>query len=291
MDEENIDIVEKDLPELEASFQELEEEYLKPFLSEGSGRKTILADQIIDERKILQNAIGERKTVAEYLSTACPCGANCEKLFSVSEVIEARENFRLMSWSEQHSFIIGKLQAFMRVGAQAVSARSSKLRERQKFDYFINADRPVCRTMFLFYHGESIDRLKRRQNYLIETGTLPPDHGNKGKTPKHACKLKDKNLAKIFIENFTATHGLPDPGRDLRAEKGRLKVYLPTVMSYRIVHRAYKENMALNNADSVQYQTFRRIWLEYFPNIVFSKPKSDLCITCEDNKKHYKCFN
>jgi len=285
MIETNGDITDKSLQELEASFQELEEEYLKPFFLEKSSHRSPPPAQIIDERKILQNAVEERKTVTKCLSTACPCGANCERLFSASEVIEARENFRLMSWSEQHSFIIGKLQTFMRVAEQAVSARSSKLRERQKFDYFINADRPVCRTMFLFYHGESIDRLKRRQNYLLETGTLPPDHGNKGKTPKHACKLKDKNLAKIFIENFTATHGLPDPGRDLRAEKGRLKVYLPTVMNYRFVHRAYKESMELNNADSVQYQTFRRIWLEYFPNIVFSKPKSDLCITCEDNKK------
>ncbi len=86
-------------------------------------------------------------------------------------------------------------------------------------------------------------------------------------------------------QNFESAHGLPDPGRDLRAEKGRLKVYLPTVMNYMSVHRIYKKSMDSHNTDTVKYQTFRRIWIEYFPNIVFSKPKSDLCVTCEDNKK------
>jgi len=285
MIEANSYITDKSLQELKASFQDVEEEYLKPFFSAEPHRTSPPSAQIIDERRALQDAIEERNTVTQCLSTACLCGNNCQRLFSVSEVVEARENFGLMSWSEQHSFIIGKLQTFMRVSEKSVSARSRKLRERKKFDYFINADRPVCRAMFLFYHGESIDRLKRRQKYLIETGTLPPDHGNKGMVPKHACKLKDKNIVKIFIGNFFAAHGLPDPGRDLRAEKGRLKIYLPTVMNYMSVHRIYKESMELIDADPVQYQTFRRIWLEYFSNIVFSKQKSDLCTTCEDNKK------
>jgi hypothetical protein len=139
--------------------------------------------------------------------------------------------------------------------------------------------------MFLFYHGESLDRLKRRQKYLSETGTLPPDHGNTGRSPKHACKPADKKKVKTFIENFAAVHGLPDPGRDLRAAKGRLKVYLPTLMNYKSVHRIYEKSMPLEGSDPVKYQTFRRLWIEYFPHIVFSRTKSDLCMTCEDNKK------
>jgi hypothetical protein len=137
----------------------------------------------------------------------------------------------------------------------------------------------------LFYHGESVDRLKRRQKYLSEVGTLPPEHGNTGRKPKHACKPADKDNVGLFIQRFAAIHGLPDPGRDLRAGKGRLKVYLPTVMNYRSVHRIFEKSMLLHGAEVVTYQTFRRIWIERFPNIVFSKTKSDLCMTCEDHKK------
>ncbi len=258
---------------LEISLQEYEDEYLKPFMSDqfvkppSSGRR--------ESRNVdAANEISEREEVARFLSVPCPCGKNCQQFFSVSEVTEARENFRLMSWSEQHSFIVGKLQTFMRSSEHSVSARRSSLRERQKFDCFINADRPVCRAMFLFYHGESLDRLKRRQKYLAETGTLPPRHGNAGRTPKHACKLADKKKVRTFVENFAAVHGLPDPGRDLRAVKGRLKVYLPTVMNYKSVHRIYEKSMIPEGSDPVRYQTFRRLWTEHFPHIVFSIDKS-----------------
>lgn len=269
----------------EISLQEYEDEYLNPFLPDRPvGRPPSTVER--EFRNIdATNKISEREEVSRFLSTPCPCGQNCQQFFSVSEVIEAREDFRLMSWSEQHSFIVGKLQTFMRSSEQSFSARRMNLRERQKFDYFINADRPVCRTMFLFYHGESLDRLKRRQKYLAETGTLPPKHGNIGRTPKHACKSVDKKRVLTFIENITVVHGLPDPGRDLRAAKGRLKVYLPTIMNYKSVHRVYERSMVLEGFDPVKYQTFRKLWIEYFSHIVFSRPKSDLCMTCEDNKK------
>ncbi len=268
----------------EISLQEYEDEYLKPFISDRpvgrspSGRRE---SRNIDTAK----EIAERDEVTRFLSNPCPCGKDCQQFFCVGEVLEAREDFRLMSWREQHSFIVGKLQTFMRSSENSVSARKSSMRERQKFDYFINADRPVCRTMFLFYHGESLDRLKRRQKYLTEVGTLPPAHGNTGRIPGHACKPADKKKVRTFIENFAAVHGLPDPGRDLRAAKGRLKVYLPTVMNYKSVHRIYQKSMTIEGSEPIGYQTFRRLWVEHFPNIVFSRTKSDLCMTCEDNKK------
>jgi len=278
-------ITDKAIQDLEISIQEYEDEYLKPFVSEHPAERGPSANERESRKIDTTPDIAEREEVSRFLSTPCPCGQNCQQFFGAGEVLEAREDFRLMSWSEQHSFIVGKLQTFMRSSGHSVSARRSSLRERQKFDYFINADRPVCRTMFLFYHGESIDRLKRRQKYLTETGTLPPNHGNTGKTPGHACKPADKKKVGSFIENFTVVHGLPDPGRDLRAAKGRLKIYLPTVMNYKSVHRIYEKSMDIEGSEPVKYQTFRRLWIEHFPHIVFSKTKSDLCMTCEDNKK------
>lgn len=285
MHEKTTEAAERAVHELEVSIQEYEGEYQKPFVSECSvGRPCSVAKKAGSQRDAVMEA-AERDLISRFLSASCPCGQDCQQLFSVSEILESRENFRLMLWREQHTFIVGKLQTFMRGSGKSISARRSNLRERQKFDYFINADRPVCRAMFLFYYGESIDRLKRHQKSLAEIGTLPPEHGNTGRTPKHACKGKDRRQVKTFIANFTAVHGLPDPGRDLRAAKGHVKIYLPTVMNYRSVHRIYEKSMITERADPVGYQTFRRLWIEHFPHVVFSKTRSDLCMTCEDNKK------
>jgi hypothetical protein len=255
--------------DLAVSLKEMEDEYLSPFLLDELNVQNKGVSKLSPEKTSKTVPVDEKKFVSKFLSTPCSCGEDCGRLFSVAEICEARENFRLMTWREQHSYIVGILQTFQRSSEHSASARSNRLRERQKFDYFINADRPVCRTMFLFYHGETLDRLKRRQKHLVERGTTPLNHGNKGKIAKHACKEEDKNNVRIFLENFAAAHGLPDPGRDLRAEKGRLKIYLPTVMDYSFVHRIYEQSMDSQNTDTVKYQTFRR----HIPAYRFLKTK------------------
>ena len=88
-----------------------------------------------------------------------------------------------------------------------------------------------------------------------------------------------------FLVNFAAAHGMPDPGRDLRIGKDRLRILLPTVLNYRSVHRTYQKSMQVNEQKSVGYLTFIRIWQEVVPHICFSRPRSDLCMTCEEFKK------
>ena len=274
--------------ELLKPFRDVEEEYLAPFITGQPGvhvtdrRKQERVTEGLSERERLS----ERKKITKLLSKSCGCGNDCQKKFTVSEILDAREDFRHMSWAEQHSFIIGKLQSFIHSTVQSKSARISRSRQRQRFDYCITADRPVCRKFFLLYYGESIDRLKRRQKYLIEIGTVPPAHGNIGKKPKHACSSDAIEAVLSFISNFAAIHGLPDPGRDLRAGKGKLTIYLPTIMNYMAIHRIYLKSMEGSDSRVVEYHTFRRLWVDNFPHIVFSKTKSDLCMTCEEHKKH-----
>lgn len=275
--------------ELLRPFREVEQEYLSPFISgwntDGPRCGHRVEEECVDRRLSDAERLAERKKIANALSKPCRCGNGCEGKFTVSEILEAREDFRQMSWAEQHSFIIGKLQSFVHATPESRSGRTSRSRQRQRYDYCVNADRPVCREFFLLYYGESIDRLKRRQKYLIEVGTTPPAHGNTGKKPKHACSENDIEAVLSFIANFAAIHGLPDPGRDLRAGKGKLTIYLPTVMSYMAAHRTYQKSMDESDSRTVEYHTFRKLWVENFPHIVFSKTKSDLCMTCEEHKK------
>jgi len=273
--------------ELLKPFRDLEEEYLGPFIS---GQASVHTTDRREQKCVIEGfsereRLSERKKITKFLSKPCGCGNDCHKKFTVSEILDAREDFRQMSWAEQHSFIIGKLQSFIHGTAQSKSARTSQSRQRHRFDYCITADRPVCRKFFLLYYGESIDRLKRRQKYLIETGTVPPAHGNTGKKPKHACSRDAIEAVLSFISNFAAIHGLPDPGRDLRTGKGKLTIYLPTIMNFMAIHRIYRKSMEGSDGRVVEYHAFRRLWVDNFPHIVFSKTKSDLCMTCEEHKK------
>ena len=91
-------ITEKAIQDLEFSIQEYEDEHLKPFVSE----QPVYQVPPVAERKS-QNLdaalkVAEGEDVSRFLSTPCPCGQNCQQFFSVSEVLDAREDFRLMSW-------------------------------------------------------------------------------------------------------------------------------------------------------------------------------------------------
>ena len=227
----------------------------------------------------------ERLLVSKFLSAPCSCGKNCQNQFSDSELLEARDDFRNLTWNEKNCVMLTQLNSFQKISKYAKSARTTKARTRNKFEYRINTDRLVCRDTFLFYHGETLKRLKYLQKHLAEVGASPPIHGNAGRKPKHACSFEDKQDVVAFIVNFAAMHGMPDPGRDLRKGKGKLRILLPTVLNYRAVHRIYQKSISGRAARQVEYHSFVRIWQEMVPHICFNKPRSDLCITCENFKR------
>jgi hypothetical protein len=76
----------------------------------------------------------------------------------------------------------------------------------------VMTDRFVKRFFFVS-HGETIERLKRLQKQKLENGVSNIVHGNSGLTPVHACSQQEKDDIKIFIINYAAAHGMPDPVR------------------------------------------------------------------------------
>jgi len=227
----------------------------------------------------------EGKVIAEFLAKGCGCGRNCQKKFTEQELLNSRGSFRVLSLAEKNCYILAQLRLLSRHAEYSTSSRTKSTRQRQKFEYQINADRPICRSMFLFYHGETIKRLKRLQEGFIENPILPPIHGNKGATPINAFSSSDKEHVSAFIINLADNHGLPDPGRDVRKGKGRLRILLPSIMNYTSIHRLYEQSIAELGRKAIGYRTFLEIWQKELPYIEFNKPRSDLCMTCENFKK------
>lgn len=242
-------------------------------------------NEIKTETTLVNVDLAEKQTINEFLNRHCGCGSNCQKLFIFDELLSSRLKFRNMSTTEKNCFILSQLVCFSHHSTFSHSARRITTRKRQKFEYTINADRPVCKNVFLFYYGETIQRLKRLQKTFFIQGIELPIHGNKGSKPVHACSMSDQEAVKSFIINFAATHGLPDPGRDVRKGNGRLQILLPSVMNYLSVHQIYQASMVNYDVEAVGYRTFIRIWQEELPYIVFNNPKSDLCLQCENFKK------
>lgn len=231
------------------------------------------------------NIKDEEKLVASFLKKPCPCSRNCQNQLNQDEVISNRSFFRSLGKKERNYILLSQLKSLLSSSEYSTSARSKKSRERKKFDYRISIDRPVCKAVFLFYYGETSKRLDRLKSYVTGKSIAIPVHGNSGRTPVNAYNMSDKEKVKSFISNFTAIHGLPDPGRDVRKGKGKLRVLLPSIMNYNSVHHQYTINIKTSGKYPIAYRTFLKIWQEEFPHVRFNDPRSDLCMTCENFKK------
>lgn len=235
--------------------------------------------------KLSVDPVEEKKAVADFLANGCGCEDDCYKQFTAEELIDKRAQFQKFSLNEKNCYLIGQLSSFSRNSEFATTARGTAKRKHQTFEYRINVDRPVCRETFLFYHGETIKRLKRLQKHLLEKGCHPTVHGNVGRKPVHSCEASTQEAVITFIINFAANHGLPDPGRDIRRGKDRLRILLPSIMSYTSVHQVYQECSNLSGGRAVGYSLFVEIWQNKLPYITFNNPRTDLCLTCENFKK------
>jgi hypothetical protein len=271
---------------LEKLFEDFENEYLFGYRQHDAH----LDERINTKESRLfreQTRLHEIEVVKNFIKTPCKCGNSCQKQFNLEEIIEARDNFNLLSWREKGCFLLPLLESFRINLPEAKSARMTTKRDRQKYVYRINSDRKVCRETFLFYYDISLKKLKYFQNHLNEVGLIPPEHGNIGKKPGNAYSEEDKNSIKLFMINFAATHGLPDPGRDLRTGVDKFKIFLPSAMSYRSVHQVYLKSLPKDKKPA-SYQSFIKIWQETTPNIEFQRPRTDMCKTCEDHIKNIR---
>lgn len=231
------------------------------------------------------NPADDEKAVTRFLNTGCGCKNNCHQLFSEKELLLARSRFRALSRDEKNHYLLGQLQACSRYSEMAKSSRKISPRKHQTFEYCINIDRPVCRHTFLFYHEETIKRLERLQKHLTCDSHQPLMHGNSGRKPATYYDAVDVEAIVSFMLNLAENHGLPDPGRDIRKGKGRLRILLPSIMNYTSVHQLYMNSVDMMGGRSVGYDTFIKIWQKKLPYIVFNNPKTDLCLTCENFKK------
>jgi len=201
------------------------------------------------------------------------------------EVIENRAFFRSLEKKERNYILLSILKLERSRADISTSGRTKKRRDRSKFDYRVSVDRPVCKAVFLFYYGETSKRLARLKSYVTKEGLMSPVHGNYGRTPTNAYNMFDRKIVTSFIRNFAAIYGLPDPSRDVRAFNVKLRILLPSIMTYKSVHQHYLKSIKVSGESPIAYRTFLNIWQSEFSYIRFNNPRSDLCMTCEDFKK------
>jgi len=97
-------------------------------------------------------------------------------------------------------------------------------------------------------------------------------HASTGKLPKHALQYVDTERIKTFLVKY---------GR-LPNFKNHQVLVLPSDKRSIDIHQEYESLASEIHYRSVSLRTFLRQWHELCPNIVITKPCTDLCQHCQD---------
>uniref|UniRef100_K1REW6 Uncharacterized protein n=1 Tax=Magallana gigas TaxID=29159 RepID=K1REW6_MAGGI len=118
------------------------------------------------------------------------------------------------------------------------------------------------------------------QSWLDDSGSVPRQHGNQGRKPKHAVNFDDVRRVVNFNLSYAEEYGLPQPAAP-RGRDDEPPIFLPCDSSKKRNHSLYKSAYETDDVRKVEYHTFTSIWTSCCSHIKMFVPCFDVCHWCE----------
>ena len=161
--------------------------------------------------------------------------------------------------------------------------KSPNPHRKQEYTTYMHLGMKVCQTTFLFLHSTGRFVFKSLKKSSREIGMQERIHGNTRKAPHNAFTFDIKH-ATTFIVNYAEEHAIQLPGRIPGYKRTDLQL-LPCSTTKRSVWIQYSAVAAQVHLRSFSYRSFCRIWKELLPNILPTRPLTDLCAVCHQNAR------
>ncbi|ELU12411.1 hypothetical protein CAPTEDRAFT_185297, partial [Capitella teleta] len=99
---------------------------------------------------------------------------------------------------------------------------------------------------------------------------------------QHALQLEDVRHVVTFITNLADEQGMALPGRINGFPRAAVKM-LPSSMTKKSIWEKYYSIEPPAGVHRVKYTSFITLWKQLVPYIAITRPKTDLCWTCQQN--------
>ena len=235
-------------------------------------------------------ALEEERRVHQFLTDGCGCSfsrAGCSQRYTPGYYLDIRGQCQELTHLELDMAILGQLMAIVNTSEQTVHAskhrHTPEARKRSRATFFHQGER-VCRRTFCFIHSISKKRLEHLKSSLLTNGLTPRVHGNTRRMPHNALSLNDTQEAVQFILNYAEANAILLPGRIPGYKRSDVQL-LPACTTRREVWRQYADSVERSPAvhRSIAYSTFCSVWKRFLPQVLVTKPMSDLCWICQQN--------
>ena len=118
--------------------------------------------------------------------------------------------------------------------------------------------------------------------YVTETFCLFRTHGNSTHKPHNALTMEDKQHLVQFLHNYAKVNAILLPRRLPGYKKLDVQL-LPSNTTKRSVWEKYSIATGTSSVRIVGFSAFCKLRKQYVPQILITKPRSDLCWVCQKN--------
>lgn len=270
-------------PSLEDSLTEEEVETSQPLLHNTSPVLEVQPNTLHLERE-------ESASVQRFLTNGCGCDladGPCSSTFSVESVESYRGQCSELTRTELDMVILGQLSAFTNTSSLTLHStkhRHGPTNRQRSYMPFWHGGRRVCRKMFLFLHTISRKRLHNLQESFRECGVAPRRHGNTRRLPANTVSFVDKQRVVEFLHTYAEANAILLPGRIPGYKRTDVQL-LPCSTTKRYVWQQYCASLLSLSSSYHQmaYSSFCTIWRQVVPQVLITRPMSDLCWICQSN--------
>ena len=219
--------------------------------------------------------------VKKFLRDGCGCalgakGGPCSGQFTETVVLFNLNNCLELSNDELDLVVLTSIQAFTHRESTGIK------RSRSSRCTFYFQSVPICKEMFLHLYGLSDLRFRRLKEHYQTYGICPRIHGNTKRLPENTLSQCMVEGVHTFLTNYVEENAISLPGRIPGFKNDDIKV-LSSSESKIGTWRVYEAACAASDVRAVSYRKFLQLWDQFHPNVVISKPATDLCFTCQQN--------
>ena len=256
-----------------------------------SQRLVVNTEPVLDLHPNRENLEREETVkIQKFLNDGCGCdlvSGSCSSTFSAESIESYRSQCSELSRAELDMAILGQLSAFTNTSTLSVHStkhRHTPTNRQRTYVHFFHGGRRVCKKMFLFLHTISDKRFRNLQDSWRENGLTPRRHGNTRRLPANTVNFADTQKAVEFLHTYAEANAILLPGRIPGYKRTDVQL-LPSSTTKRQVWQQYCSSLhdLSNTHHQVAYSTFCSIWRHVVPQIMVTKPMSDLCWICQSN--------
>jgi len=218
--------------------------------------------------------------VTKFLQEGCGCsrglkGSQCCEQFSKEAVLSNLTDCLELS-HEQLDLVLANIQAC--TNSEIIGGK----RKRSSRSCFLYLNCPICKDMFLSLYGISYSQFRQLKEHYEENGLSPKVNGNYKRLPHNTLPQSVTEDVKNFLTNYAKENAVLLPGRipGFKNDDIRLLSSSETKMN---VWRAFETVCEETGKQAVGYTTFTKLWQQFHPDLLITKPVTDLCLTCQQN--------